>query len=101
MFPVRSGQRAGEQRKPASFADHLRRDLKRAFGIEALRPVEMLRANGRRDTRAKWVEVRPLTPREREIFEETEFTLLMISKTRGNSVNFTGEDGAQDGELHR
>lgn len=38
MFPVRKGPRAGEQRKPASPAKAFRRDLVRAFGIEA--PVD-------------------------------------------------------------
>src|SRR5690606_20206156 len=44
-----------------SHAEAFRRDLKRAFGIEAL-------------AESRWAKVRDLTPRERELFEDTEFT---------------------------
>ena len=65
--------------KPGSFAHTLRRDLRRAFGVDQPRmlPVIRKRADGelRPDTRITWVEdARPLTDRERELFTETEFT---------------------------
>ncbi len=74
VFPVRKGKRAGEPRKRASVAEALRRDLRRAFGIEVSERTEVVRANGRKTYPLTWVEARPLTPRERELFEETEFT---------------------------
>ena len=73
-FPVRRGDTAGEVRKPSSIAKALRRDLRRAFGIDEPRRVAFERSNGRTDYRTRWEPVRDLTDRERELFEETEFT---------------------------
>jgi integrase len=76
VFPVRKGKRAGEERKPASIARYLRRDLRRAFGLEIPQAVPLQRSNGRRDTRIRWIRdpAREMTTRERELFEPTQFT---------------------------
>jgi integrase len=74
MFPVRRGDQAGKERKPSSIAKVLRRDLRRAFGIDLPRPSDRLRGNGRPDPRLEWYEARPFTDRERELFEEGPFT---------------------------
>jgi hypothetical protein len=74
MFPVRLGPRAGEERKHASPADALRRDLRRAFGVEVMDKVQIVRSNRRKDTRVRWVAAREMTPRERELFEDTAYT---------------------------
>lgn len=62
-------------RKRSSHAEAFRTDLRRAFGIDALVEVESRRSNGRKLTKRVWRTVREMTPRERELFEETEFTL--------------------------
>jgi hypothetical protein len=74
LFPVRRGKRAGEQRKGGSPAKALRRDLARAFGIERPIDVPVTRSNGRPDTLHRWEPAREMTPRERELLTETEFT---------------------------
>jgi integrase len=74
LFPVRRGGRAGEQKKGGSPAKALRRDLARAFGIERPVAVPFTRSNGRPDVRHTWEQAREMTPRERELLEETEFT---------------------------
>lgn len=74
VFPARRGARAGEERKPSSIAKVLRRDLRRAFGIEAPAAVDLIRSNQRKDYRLTWQDIRPLTDRERELLVETEFT---------------------------
>jgi integrase len=76
VFPVSRGERAGEQRKPASPAALLRQDLRRAFGLEVSKPIVRIRSNGRQDTRIRWVTPagRIMTARERELFLPTEFT---------------------------
>jgi hypothetical protein len=74
IFPVRKGDRAGEQRARVQVAAAMRRDLKRAFGIEVPRQVDVVRSNGRADVRIVWETVREVSPRERELFEPTEFT---------------------------
>ena len=74
LFPVRKGERTGEQRKQGSPAKALRRDLRRAFGIEAPEHVPFVRANGRADARLGWRKVREPNPRERELLEDGEFT---------------------------
>src|SRR5690606_36055868 len=66
VFPVRRGKRAGELKahRGISYAKALRRDLKIAFGARY------------RDEAGRWKEKTPaeLTPRERELFLETEAT---------------------------
>ena len=79
IFPVRLGATAGDERKPGSFAHALRRDLKRAFGIDEARMVPVVRkfpsGELRADTRITWAaDVRPMSARERELFTETEYT---------------------------
>ena len=74
VFPVRRGERAGEERKHSSPAKALRRDLRRAFGIDAWREVTIVRSNGRPMTRMDWAPARDLSHRERELLEETEVT---------------------------
>lgn len=75
VFPKRRGKGAGERgRKKSSHAERLRIDLMRAFGIEAQVTKEKTRSNGRRLTWKVWEVVRAMTPRERLLFEETEFT---------------------------
>ncbi len=75
VFPARRGERAGEAKAKASHADALRRDLARAFGIQAPERIRTKRSNGRPLTKIVWRTVRDLTPRERELFEETAYTL--------------------------
>jgi integrase len=81
VFPVRRGERAGQQRKSSSHAHDFRRDLQRAFGLKVPRWVERTRTNGRKLTEVKWEPAakkewaRPMTRRERELFEETAETL--------------------------
>jgi integrase len=76
VFPVRRGERAGEEKRKASHADALRKDLARAFGLEVWSTAVTERSNGRKLTRQAWVPSgRRLTPRERELFEGTEFVL--------------------------
>ncbi len=65
VFPVRKGERAGEEKKVASVVNHFRRDLRRAFALEEWNPE-----TGRFEAASD----RVVTPREREIFEDTPFT---------------------------
>ncbi len=51
------------------------KDLRRAFGIDQLCKVDSTRSNGRKLAQFVWKQVREMTPREREIFEETAYTL--------------------------
>lgn len=75
MFSVRSGKRVGQARSRASnAAQHLRRDLRRAFGIEELREITMVRKNGRATRNFQWTQVRELTAREKELLELSQFT---------------------------
>jgi integrase len=75
LFPKRRGAGAGtDERKPTSIARNLRRDLARAFGIDVAEPSGRTRSNGRPDPRLAWRTARPMTERERELLEETEFT---------------------------
>ena len=70
VFPRLIGDGAGETGKPSSsYAAELRRDLKRAMELEVFEPDE--RGGG------NWIErVKPeqYTPRQRELFLETEYT---------------------------
>ena len=74
VFPARRGERAGLEKRKSSHAKAFRRDLRRAFGIDQPYPRPITRSNKRPDTKTDWKQGRPLTPRERELFEETEFT---------------------------
>ena len=74
VFPARRGKRAGEERKAGSMARALRRDLMRAFGIVVPAANTLVRSNNRPDARPTWVEARPMTAREVELFEPTTFT---------------------------
>jgi integrase len=69
VFPRLIGNGAGESGKPgSSYAEELRRDLKRAMGLEVFEPT---RFGGR------WVEaVKPndYSPRQRELFMECDYT---------------------------
>jgi len=74
IFPVRRGPTVGQQKNSTRHADAFRRDLMRAFGIEEKQP-----STHHRGTRGPlgldvWMKVREFTSRERELFEETEFT---------------------------
>jgi hypothetical protein len=76
VFPLRRGDDAGKgARKHTSHASAFRADLRRAFGIEARVWKDDKRSNGREHKRRVWETVRDLTPRERVLLEETEFTL--------------------------
>lgn len=63
IFPARRGKRVGKAKHHVSHARAFRRDLRRAFGIDAW------------DAKTRQhVTARPLTARERELFEETGYT---------------------------
>lgn len=74
VFPTRRGRQPGEARKHSTHAAAFRRDLRRAFGIDALEEVQIVRRDGRPSTRLVWKEARALSERERELLEETEWT---------------------------
>jgi integrase len=74
VFPSLRGATAGQEKTRASHAKALRRDLRRAFGIEVHDWVEVVRVDGRRDRKIRWRQARPLTARERELFEDGRFT---------------------------
>jgi len=61
----------GRREGKFSYAKALRKALRLAFGIDAWQAVPVTRKNGRSDVRRKRVQVRGLTARERELFEET------------------------------
>jgi integrase len=63
VFPALRGKRAGETKRKVSHAKALRRDLRRAFGIDTWNAET-----------CRFEEARPLTPREVELFEPTEHT---------------------------
>ena len=71
VFPARKGKRAGEEKGRSNVAAALRRDLKRALGLEVPIVQEVVRSNGRPFRSVSWVEGRPMTKREVELFEET------------------------------
>ena len=64
VFPSRRGRRAGAVKGKTSHANAFRRDLRRAFGADVWNPQT-----------GQFEHTRPLTRRERELFEETDFTL--------------------------
>jgi integrase len=75
VFPVLKGDNAGKgQRKRSSHAEGFRTDLRRALGIEQLVWKEGKRTNGRPYRWQVWEDVRPLTPRERALLEECDYT---------------------------
>jgi len=74
VFPVRRGDSVGEARRGVSHAEAFRRDLRRAFGLDKPERVFQARRNGRPNPMQRWTAVRPLTPREQELFEETVHT---------------------------
>jgi len=74
VFPVLRGNRAGEHKEGGSHAHSFRIDLRRAFGIDERRAHASVRSNGRKLTRQRWEQVRPLTARERVLLEETDST---------------------------
>jgi len=76
VFPIRKGDRAGGVKGRTNYAGALRRDLKRALGIEVPYVAEKTRKNGRITKNLRWAQPRDrkLTPRERELFEPTEYT---------------------------
>jgi integrase len=75
VFPSRRGETAGAPKGKGSHAHNFRRDLRRAFGIDERHAEVVRRSNGRRLTRYVWKPSRDLTARERELFEETAYTL--------------------------
>ncbi|HEY3236752.1 MAG TPA: tyrosine-type recombinase/integrase, partial [Polyangiaceae bacterium] len=75
VFPSRRGERAGKVKLKVSHADAFRRDLRRAFGIDQPETRRIVRKDGRRDTKTHWKPQRQLTARERELFEETNYSL--------------------------
>ena len=75
VFPVLRGERAGEHKDGGSHVHAFRIDLRRAFGIDALKPFVIVRKNKRKLTRDRWEKVRELTPRETVLLQETDSTL--------------------------
>lgn len=75
VFPARRGEAAGKHKRKASHAKAFRRDLQRAFGLEAARVKEVPRKNGRPRLEVSWYTARPMTAREHELFEVTPQTL--------------------------
>src|SRR5690606_39190353 len=77
VFPARRGARVGEVKRQVSHAEALRRDLRRVFGLEVL-TAETRPRSGKRGPVTCYVwkpSGRDMTPRERELLEETEWTL--------------------------
>jgi len=75
VFPALRGKHAGVGGKTeVSHAEALRRDLKRAFGIESIEPYKVERKNRRPLTLYRWKKVREMTERETELLEETDTT---------------------------
>jgi integrase len=75
VFPALRGERAGVGGKTeVSHAEAMRRDLKRAFGIEAIEPYKVERKNVRPLTLYRWKKVREPTERETELLDETDTT---------------------------
>ncbi len=75
VFPARRGERAGESKRGVSHAAAFRRDLKRAMGLEVCEKVTTTRRNTRKLTRSVWRQKREMTPRERQLFTDTPYTL--------------------------
>lgn len=78
IFPALRGENAGVgAKKGVSHADAFRRDLKRAFGLELAVTRKKVEADGSITLVIdKWIDnpKRKMTPREVELFEETEHT---------------------------
>lgn len=73
VFPVVKGARAGQEKGKNNAAASLRKDLRRAFGIEVSELVVILKKDGRPDRKITWRRARMMTPREIELFEGSEF----------------------------
>jgi hypothetical protein len=68
VFPLLRGKNVGKTaRVHSGHAENLRRDVRRAFGIEALVLVERVRSNKRKLAMLEWQDVRELTDRERQL----------------------------------
>ncbi len=74
VFPSRRGESAGKAKGKVSHAKAFRRDLARALGVETPSTQPKARSNGRALLKVTW-KARAMTPRERELFEETDATL--------------------------
>jgi len=73
VFPLLRGESAGGLRETQdSHAHAMRQDLRRALGIERWDPDA---GRGQRGPVGRWVPGRPMTGKERELFEETKYTL--------------------------
>jgi integrase len=76
IFPaLRDGKnvKAGRDAKVGiSHAEALRRDLRRAFGVDRLETVDIKQKNGRTIASHQWIEVRKMTAREVELFIGTD-----------------------------
>lgn len=98
VFPVMrdrtGGRRAGERRGKHSHALEIRRDLRRAFGIDALVRSDVKRRNGRPLHQPRWELVRPMTAREKLLFSSTDLGLqLDFHSTRRAFVQATADAG--------
>ncbi len=74
VFPILKGKRAGKEKGRNNAAAALRRDLRRAFGIEVMVKTPIVKKDGKRDTRTTWKIARMMTERELELLEESEMT---------------------------
>lgn len=73
VFPLLRGEHAGEAREVQdSHAEALRKDLKRALGIERWDPDF---GKGQRGPQGRWVAGRSPTSKEKTLFEEGRYTL--------------------------
>lgn len=73
VFPLLRGENAGGAREVQdSHAEALRKDLKRALGIERW-DAEV--GKGQRGPQGRWVPGRPATAKEKALFEEGKYTL--------------------------
>lgn len=75
VFPLLAGERVGLARDEVqdSHALAMRQDVRRALGIEVWAPE----AGTGRGPRGRWVPGRPMTPKEKPLFEEGRYTLPM------------------------
>ena len=79
VFPVLTDGKHGKagegEKHQVSHAHAMRRDLRRAFGIDKQEPIVTKQKNGREMPGHKWVPGREMTPRERELLKGTKDTL--------------------------
>lgn len=71
VFPNRRGKEVGKPKGKVSHAWALRRDIRRAFGVDVAVEKKIKRSNGRVLTSWIWKPARELTAREVELFEGT------------------------------